>query len=74
MADDVLIDKSEGDSGGEGVEILEQQQYLKLEKAKSPMWEHFGFKAKDGQFVEEKKNERRCTVHSARILYPTNKT
>ena len=73
MADDVLIDKSEGDSGGEGVEILEQQQYLKLEKAKSPMWEHFGFKLKDGQFVE-KKNERRCTVHSARILYPTNKT
>ena len=37
MADNVFIDESEGDSGGENVEILEEQQYLPLEKAKSPV-------------------------------------
>jgi len=55
MVDDVFVNESEGDSGGEDVEILEDQQCLPLEKAKSPMWEHFGFKAKDGQFVEKDK-------------------
>jgi len=62
MADDAYVDESEGDSGGEDVEILEDQQYLPLEKAKSPVWEHFGFKAKDGQF-EEKDKKKRTTVY-----------
>ena len=57
MMDDVFIDESEGDGGGEDVEILKEQQYLPLEKAKSPVREHFGFKAKDSQFVEKDKKK-----------------
>ena len=59
MADDVFIDESEGDGGGEDIEILKEQQYLPLEKAKSPACEHFRFKAKDGQFVEKDKKKRK---------------
>jgi len=56
--DDVFIDESEGDGGGEDVEILKEQQYLPLEKAKSPVWVHFGFKVKDGQIVENDKKKQ----------------
>jgi len=75
MADDVFIDKSEGDSGGEDVEILKDQQYLPLEKAKSPVWEHFGFKVKDGQFVEKGKKKRTmmyCTLCKNPLSYKGN--
>ena len=72
MADDVFIDESEG---GEDVEILEDLQYLPLEKAKSPMWEHFSFIAKDGQFVEKDKKKRMmvyCTLCKNRLSYKRN--
>ena len=54
MVDDVNIDETLENEleDDEGVEIVEEHaddgEYLPLEKAKSPVWEHFGFKAKHG--------------------------
>ena len=78
MADDVYIDETLEDEleDDEDVEIVEVHaddgDNLLLEKAKSPVWEHFGFKAKDGQFVEKDKRKRTtvyCTL--CKILYRT---
>ena len=46
--------QSDSDSSGKYHELLP------LDKAKSEVWKHFGFPAKDGQFIE--KDKRRRTI------------
>ena len=82
MADDVsrnnlYIDETLEDD----IEIVEDyaddDEYLLLEKTKGPVWKHFGFKAKDGQFVEKDKWKRTtvyCTICKNPLPYKGNMT
>jgi len=64
MADDMGRDNLYIDETLEedDIEIVENHddddEYLPLEKAKNAVWKHFGFKAKDSQFVEKDKQKR----------------
>ena len=62
--DDLYIDETK--TLEDDIEIVEDHadddEYLPLEKAKSPVWKHFGFKVKDGKFVEKDK-QKRTTVY-----------
>jgi len=70
----MLIEEEERvDSGDEAAEDSESvshvlegtaeipTKFLPLEKAKSLVWEYFGFPARSGVYVE--KDKRRCIVH-----------
>ena len=50
---------------------------LPLEGSKSAVWNHFGFPAKDGQFVEPDKKKRNlvhCKLCGKRVKYSGNTT
>ena len=62
------------------IEIVEDhdddEECLPLEKAKSPVWKHFGFKAKDSQFVKDewKRTTMYCTICKNPLSYKGNMT
>ena len=58
------------------IEML-PSEYLPLENAKSPVWEYFGFPAKNGQFTEPEKRLRNrvyCTSCKKSMPYKGNTT
>ena len=50
---------------------MSNQEVLPLEGSKSVVWKHFGFPAKDGHIIEEKKERKDvvCTLCFKAIKY-----
>ena len=66
-------DSSDSIAGGCGTDSSgERRELLLLDKAKSSVWEYFGFTAKNGDFAKKDKKKRtevQCKVCPRRISY-----
>jgi len=54
-----------------------RRELLKLEKAKNPVWEYFGFPAENGQYLEKDKKKRTkvyCKLCPKELNYLRNTT